>query len=120
MATVTVLKFPTAGGAGDALAHIKELQRQQLIKVHDGAIVSWPVGKKSPSTRQLVDLVRIGAMNGMFWGLLLGFIFAAPFFGLAMGVAFGALGGSFGDYGIDDNFIKRIREQITEGTSALF
>ena len=32
----------------------------------------------------------------------------------------GALGGHFADYGIDDDFIKRTREQVTEGTSALF
>jgi uncharacterized membrane protein len=32
----------------------------------------------------------------------------------------GALAGSFADVGIDDNFIKQIRAQVTEGTSALF
>jgi uncharacterized membrane protein len=26
----------------------------------------------------------------------------------------------FRDYGIDDDFIKRVRSQVTEGTSALF
>jgi len=32
----------------------------------------------------------------------------------------GALGGHFADYGIDDDFIKKIRTEVTEGTSALF
>src|SRR5262249_17761640 len=104
----------------EALGRIQELQKQHLIKVHDAAIVSWPEGKKSPSTKQLVDLVGIGAMSGMFWGMLFGFIFAAPFFGMAIGAAFGALGGSFRDYAIDDDFIKQVRGQVTEGTSALF
>ena len=120
MATVTVLKFPTAEGANDALNLVRDLQKQHLIKLHDAAIVSWPAGKKSPKTKQLVDLVGIGAMSGMFWGLLLGFIFATPLFGMAIGAAFGALGGAFRDYGIDDDFIKRVRTQVTEGTSALF
>jgi uncharacterized membrane protein len=120
MATVTVLKFPTAEGAVNALAQIQDLQKQHLIKLHDAAIVSWPAGKKSPKTKQLVDLVGIGATSGMFWGMLLGFIFAVPFFGMAVGAAFGALGGAFRDYGIDDDFIKRVRSQVTEGTSALF
>jgi uncharacterized membrane protein len=120
MATVTVLKFPTADGATAALGLVKDLQKSHLIKMHDAAIVSWPVGKKSPTTRQLVDMVGIGAMSGMFWGMLLGLIFAAPLFGMAIGAAFGALGGSFRDYGIDDDFIKKVREQVTEGTSALF
>ena len=120
MATVTVLKFPAAEGAIDALSRVQDLQKQHLIKLHDAAIVSWPGGKKSPKTKQLVDLVGIGAMSGMFWGMLFGLIFATPLFGVAVGAAFGALGGSFRDYGIDDGFIKRIRSQVTEGTSALF
>jgi len=32
----------------------------------------------------------------------------------------GALAGHFSDYGIDDDFIKSVRNQVTEGTSALF
>ena len=120
MATVTVLKFPTADGASNVLGLVQDLQKQQLIWLHDAAIVSWPTGAKHPKTKQLVDLVGIGAMSGMFWGMLLGFIFAAPLFGMAVGAAFGALGGAFRDYGIDDEFIKRVRSQVTEGTSALF
>ena len=120
MATVTVLKFPTVEGADNALSQVQDLQKQHLIKLHDAAIVSWPVGKKSPRTRQLVDLVSVGALSGMFWGMLFGLIFFTPLFGMAVGAAFGALGGAFRDYGIDDDFIKRVRSQVTEGTSALF
>ncbi|HMF13265.1 MAG TPA: DUF1269 domain-containing protein [Gemmataceae bacterium] len=120
MATVTVLKFPTPEGANETLNRVQDLQKQHLIKLHDAAIVSWPVGKKHPKTKQLVDLVGMGAMGGMFWGMLLGLIFATPLFGMAIGAAFGALGGAFRDYGIDDDFIKRVRSQVTEGTSALF
>lgn len=120
MATVTVLKFPTADGATEVLHRVHDLQKQHLIVVHDAAIVSWPAGKKSPKTRQLVDMVSAGAVGGMFWGMLFGLIFFTPLFGMAIGAVVGALGGSFRDYGIDDDFIRRIRTQITEGTSALF
>ncbi|MEO8497884.1 MAG: DUF1269 domain-containing protein, partial [Planctomycetota bacterium] len=120
MATVTVLKFSTVEGAGETLRLIADLQKQHLIKLHDAAIVSWPVGKKAPKTRQAVDLVSVGALSGMFWGTLFGLIFFNPLFGMAVGGAFGALGGAFQDFGIDDEFIKRIRSQVSEGTSALF
>ena len=120
MATVTVLKFPTASGANDSLARVVNFQKQHLIKLHDAAIVSWPAGTKHPKTKQLVDLVRLGAMNGMFWGMLLGLIFATPLFGIAVGTTLGALGGAFRDYGINDSFIERLRHEVTEGTSALF
>jgi uncharacterized membrane protein len=120
VATVTVLEFDTAEKAGEVLELVQNLQKQHLIKVLDAAIVTWPVGKKAPHTRQLVDLVGAGAIGGMFWGLLFGMIFFTPLFGMAIGAAFGALGGTFRDYGIDDDFIKRIRSEVTEGTSALF
>jgi uncharacterized membrane protein len=102
------------------LDKVKSLQKMELIKVQDAAIVSWPEGKKSPKTKQLVSMAGIGALQGAFWGMLFGLIFFIPFFGLAVGAAMGALTGKMADYGIDDNFIKQTREKITEGTSALF
>jgi len=120
MATVTVLKCPTAEGADALLTHIKELQTQHLITLVDAAVVSWPSGAKAPKTRQLVNVVATGAATGMFWGMLFGVVFLTPLFGLAVGAAAGAAGGAFRDYGIDDTFIKRLRTEVTEGTSALF
>jgi uncharacterized membrane protein len=120
MATVTVLKCPTAEGAEALLGHIKTLQAQHLITLVDAAVVTWPAGQKAPKTRQLVNMVAAGATNGMFWGMLFGVVFLTPLFGLAVGAAAGAVGGSFRDYGIDDTFIKRLRAEVTEGTSALF
>ena len=102
------------------LGRIQELQQQHLITLVDAAIVSWSAGETTPKTKQLVNLVAAGASTGMFWGALFGLIFFAPFFGMAVGAASGALGGAFRDYGIDDGFIKRLRSEVTEGTSALF
>jgi uncharacterized membrane protein len=120
MATLTALKFSTPDRAGQMLSKIQSLQKMQLINVQDAAIVTWPVGKSKPKTKQLVDMAGMGAMQGAFWGMLFGLIFFIPFFGLAIGAAMGALGGKMADYGIDDNFIKQTREKVTEGTSALF
>jgi len=120
MATVTVLKFEDTEGANQVLGKIQRLQRQHLITLLDAAIVSWPEGKSSPKTRQLVNMVSAGASAGMFWGMLFGLVFFTPLFGMAVGAATGALGGAFRDYGIDDDFIRRLRSEVTEGTSALF
>jgi uncharacterized membrane protein len=120
MATLTVWKFPSADGAEEAIRTLEQLQSQELIKVHDAAIVSWPADKKKPRTRQLHNLAGAGALGGAFWGLLFGLIFFIPLFGLAIGAAAGAIGGSLTDVGIDDDFVKRIRAQVTPGTSALF
>jgi uncharacterized membrane protein len=120
MATISVLKFSTPDGAEQGLDMMKSLEKQQLITVHDAAIVSWPEGKKKPKTKQMVGLAGLGALDGAFWGMLFGLIFFIPLFGMAVGAAMGALAGKFTDYGIDDDFIKSVREQVTEGTSALF
>ena len=120
MASLTVLKFDTPEGAGQMLDKVVSLQKQQLIKLQDAATVTWPEGKKGPKTKQAVNLAGIGALDGAFWGMLFGLLFFVPWFGMAVGAAFGALGGKMRDYGIDDDFIKKVREQVTEGTSALF
>lgn len=120
MATLTVLKFPTAEGADKMISTLSDLQKQELIKIQDAAIVSWTQGKKKPKTRQLYDLAGLGALDGAFWGLLFGLIFWVPILGMAIGAAMGALSGSFTDIGINDDFIKDIRSKVTQGTSALF
>ena len=120
MATLSVLKFPTSDGAQAALGKLQDLQRQNLITVHDAAIVEWPNGAKKPKTRQLSNMAGAGALGGAFWGLLFGLLFFVPFLGLAIGAGLGALTGSLADVGIDDKFIDQTKSQITEGTSGLF
>ncbi len=118
--SLVVLKFPTAEGAQTMLGRLEALQKQQLITVVDGAIVSWPAGASKPKTEQLRSMTGIGALGGAFWGMLFGLLFFVPFFGLAVGAAVGALAGHFANYGIDKDFIESVRSKITPGTSALF
>ena len=120
MATMTVWKFSTADGAAMAEATLKELQRRELIKIHDAAIVAYPEGAKKPKTKQLASLAGAGALGGAFWGMLFGLIFFVPLLGMAIGAGIGALTGSMTDVGIDDAFIRRMRDEIQPGTSALF
>lgn len=120
MTTITVYKFNSPDGAEKMLDLVQELTKARLVNLEDAATVSWPQGKKKPKTRQLADLTGAGALSGAFWGMLFGLIFFVPFFGMAMGAVMGALSGKFSDYGIDDSFIKKVSDKVTEGTSALF
>ncbi|HEY4418235.1 MAG TPA: DUF1269 domain-containing protein [Pseudonocardia sp.] len=120
MATLTVWKFDTADGAQNALTTLERLQKEELIRVVDAAVVTWPDDRKKPRTQQLHNLTGAGALGGSFWGLLFGLIFFVPLLGLAVGAAVGALTGSLTDVGIDDDFIKKVRDKVTPGTSALF
>jgi uncharacterized membrane protein len=120
MATLSVWKFDSPGGAANALATLERMQKEQLIQVEDGAYVYWPEGKKKPKTEQMHSLKGGGALGGGFWGLLFGMLFFVPLLGFAVGAAMGALAGSMSDIGINDEFIKQVREHVTPGTSALF
>src|SRR5438876_12377555 len=69
MATLVVFKFPTAEGAQTMLSTLASLQKQQLIQIQDGAILTWPAGAKKPKTTQLSDMTGAGALGGAFWGI---------------------------------------------------
>jgi uncharacterized membrane protein len=118
MATLSVLKFDDPHGADRVLRALQDLQEQQLITLEDSAIVSWPQGRKNPIIPgHPHQMARLG---GAFWGFLLGMIFFVPLLGAAIGAGTGALAGSPLDGVIDEDFIRQVAENVTEGTSALF
>ena len=119
MATMVVLAFKDETSAEQMRDKLVELQKLQLISLADAAVVVRRQDGKV-KVRQAVNLVGAGAMGGAFWGMLIGLLFWAPWLGLAIGAASGALGGAFRDYGVDDKFIKEVSDTIEPGNSALF
>jgi uncharacterized membrane protein len=115
MATLSVLKFNDPYGAERVMVALQGMQERQLITLEDAAVVSWPQGNRKPKTRELH--AGAGAGWGAFWGFLFGMIFFVPFLGAAIGAG---MGSAMSDVGIDDDFIKEVRDKVTEGTSALF
>jgi uncharacterized membrane protein len=119
MATLTVVKFDDPAGAERVLEALQDMHRRQMITLEDAAVVSWPKGNKRP--RMPKQGVGQLALGGAFWGFLFGLIFFAPFLGAAIAAGTTALlWSSMEDEGIDEEFIKRVSEMVTEGTSALF
>ena len=93
------------------ISTLESLQKQQLIQIQDGAIVTWPVGASKPTTQQLSSLTGVGPLRAAFRGVL---------FRFAAGAATGTFARPLAHYAMDGDFIKRVRDQITEGTSTLF
>jgi uncharacterized membrane protein len=118
MATLSVLKFDDPYGAERVMIALQGMQEREMITLEDAAVVSWPQGNRKPTTRQLHSTA--GAGWGAFWGFLFGLIFFVPFLGAAIGAGMGGMTGALADVGISDDFIKEVREKVTEGTSALF
>ncbi|WP_318571088.1 DUF1269 domain-containing protein [Salinigranum marinum] len=116
---MVVLAFDSETGASEARDKLFELQKKELITLEDAAVV---VRKQDGKTKvkQAHSLVGTGALGGAFWGLLIGLIFLAPLFGMAVGALAGALGGKYTDIGIDNDFIKEVGDTVEPGESALF
>jgi uncharacterized membrane protein len=62
----------------------------------------------------------IGAIDGTFWGLMFGLFFFVPAAGIAVGAVTGLIAGHFMSFGITEDFVAKVRQKVTEGTSALF
>jgi protease PrsW len=120
MASLSIWKFTAPDGAEQALGTLARLQAQRLIVVQDASVVSWPQGRRKPRTWQARDVAGAAALSGAFCGLLFGILFLLPLVGLAAGAAAGLAAGAFAHIGLSDDFLRRIRDEITPGTSALF
>ena len=117
MTALTVWTFDTPDGAKHAADLLEQAQRDQLITIDDHAVVSWPVGAANPTMEH--SKVR-GAGWGALWGGLIGTMFLVPVVGAAAGGAIGAARKAADGLGITEEQIQAVRDQVTEGTSALF
>jgi uncharacterized membrane protein len=98
---------------------LQRLQKEYLIDLEDAAYVTKDKDGKV-RLHQSVKLPLIGALAGTVWGTLIGLLFMNPLLGAALGAASGALSGALTDYGIDDNFMKELAQELKPGSSVLF
>jgi uncharacterized membrane protein len=99
-----------AGNLGQAVkAHEVELEDLVIVEHKDDGKIKL----HQPS------MAGMGAAGGALWGGLIGLIFFMPLFGMAIGAAAGAAGGAMTDRGVDDNFMKKLGEELTPGSAAL-
>jgi uncharacterized membrane protein len=119
MANLIVFAFDNETEAERMRDTLVDMQKQQIITLQDAAVVIRRQDGKV-KVKQAQSLVGVGALGGSFWGLLIGLLFWAPWLGLAIGAATGAIAGGMTDTGVDDKFIKEVGENIEPGHSALF
>ena len=119
MSNLIVFTFDNETEAERMRDTLVSMQKQQIISLEDAAVVIRREDGKV-KVKQAQSLVGAGALGGSFWGLLIGLLFWAPWLGLAIGAATGALAGGMTDIGVDDKFIKEVGENIEPGHSALF
>jgi uncharacterized membrane protein len=118
--TLAVWRFDTPELAELALPRLRRLAESGVIDVEDAALVSWPPHHRKPHTHELGALSGPAHLWHGFWGVLLALIFLTPIAGPSFGAAAGAVAGTLADFGVDDDFVKRVRDTVTPGTSAVF
>jgi uncharacterized membrane protein len=127
MSTLVVLGFDGIHSADEVLNKLRPLQKEHLIDLEESCVVEREKDGKV-HLKQAVNLKAMGAAtggtSGALWGALVGLLFLNPLAGMVIGAAAGAgagaLSGSLTDYGISDDFIKKLGETIPQGSSALF
>ncbi|MEI6269831.1 MAG: DUF1269 domain-containing protein [Methylococcaceae bacterium] len=119
MSTLIVVGYQDIHKAEEVRLQLWKLQRDYLLDLED-AVVVVKNDKGKVKLHQAFNLTSSGAINGGFWGSLIGLIFLNPLLGLAVGASAGAVSGALTDVGIDDNFMKELGATLTPGSSALF
>ncbi len=119
MSNLFVLGFENETEAHVFGDKIGGLVKDRLLVLDDAAMVTLDE-KGKPHVEHGKHLVGVGAMGGAFWGMLIGLIFLMPLAGLAIGAAFGALGGKLGDMGLDKQVLEEIGDAIKPGQTAWF
>jgi uncharacterized membrane protein len=127
MSDLIVIGYDKPNTAQEVLDELNRLKKEYLIDLADACVVVHaPDGKVE--LHQSVPLVKIGAASGaatgMLWGALVGLLFLNPLAGMAVGGAagagMGALSGKMSDYGINDDFIRKLGQTLQPNSSALF
>ena len=125
MNNLIVYTYNTEENAAEVLQAVAVMKQENiqkpLIEIEDAAVVVKNA-KGKVKVRQTLESVAKGSsvVSGGFWGMLIGFLFGGPLFGALLGMGFSALLGRSIDLGIDNEFIKKVGDELAPGDSALF
>src|SRR5881392_2749273 len=113
MSTLAAIAYPDTEVAERVRQELIEATREHIVELDDAVVVEHqPDGKIK--LHQAMSTTGAGAAGGALWGGLIGLIFLAPLFGMAIGAASGALAGK-----VNDTFMKELGAKMPPGGAAL-
>jgi uncharacterized membrane protein len=118
MSTLVAIAYPDTETADRVRQELVAATKEHLVRLEDAVIVEHRPDGKIKLNRAM-STTGAGAAGGALWGGLIGLIFLAPLFGMAIGAASGALGGKMSDVGVNDNFMKELGGKLAPGSAAL-
>lgn len=119
MSELIVIGYPSADKAEEVRNKLLELQGEYMIDLAD-AVVATVDQQGRIKLNQLVHTWALGASSGSFWGLLVGLLFLHPLLGVLVGASAGLVSGTLSDYGLNDNFMRKVASILQPGQAALF
>jgi uncharacterized membrane protein len=119
MANLVAIVYPDEHRAAEVMATLKRLSSVYLIDLEDSCYVTKDRDGKLKLHQQM-ELAQNGAFGGFFWGGMIGALFGFPLGGFLLGTLAGAVGGKLLDYGISDDFIRSLSDEMQPGSSAIF
>jgi uncharacterized membrane protein len=118
MSTLVAIAYPDMATAEAVRQELIQASKEHLVRLEDAVVVEHqPDGKIK--LHQAMGTTGAGAAGGALWGGLIGLIFLAPLFGMAVGAATGAIAGKMTDVGVNDDFIKNLGARLQAGGAAL-
>lgn len=120
MSDLIAIAYPDRAAVERAGERLRKGVSDGLIQVED-VVVMTRDEDGTVDVQQGSTGVGFAAAGGAMWGGLIGLIFLAPLFGMAVGaVAGGAIWKStFGDVGVAQSFVNQLSQNLTPGSAAL-
>ena len=118
MSTLVAIAYPDAETAERVRAELIQMTKEHLMQVDDAVVVEHRADGKI-KLHQAMSTTGAGAAGGALWGGLIGLLFLAPLFGMAIGAASGAVMGKVTDVGVNDDFMKQLGAKTPPGGAAL-
>ena len=112
-----VIKYPYAETAQDALATVREIAKEGVVKLRDAVAITKNEKGKIKIQQTKDDSIGKGFVKGGVIGILFAALFG-PVGWIAMGAAAGGLFASF-DRGIKNRLLKELGQNMTPDESAL-
>lgn len=118
MSTLVAIAYPDRDTAERVRQELIQATKEHLVQLEDAVVIDCDAEGKI-KLRQAASASGVGALGGAAWGGLIGLLFLAPLFGMAIGAASGAVAGKMTDTGVNDSFMKELGSKLQPGTAAL-
>jgi uncharacterized membrane protein len=118
MNQLIVVAFDHFDDARDALADLRQLERDGRISFEDTAIIQRDPDGTAHVKNEVSGTTETATVVGAVIGGFVSFVF--PLVGMAVGAAVGAAIGSALDRGVSNDFVNEVKTTLRPGRSALF